>query len=200
MTVPPRPLLTLALFFASVALHANTVGGVLRTGPTLSETQPHWRLAVIFDYALPKAAFGLGVDMNISRHIIEREGAEELRLSIIGFVGECRLFVHQDDYWILSAGGTVGARSMVYETPSNNSAFVPIDDWIPNTAPSPLGSTWYTSINPFLQADYLLGGRYSLLARVGYDLNIGPDYVDVTAASLSGVTIQLGVRLPLLGE
>jgi len=174
------------------------VGGILRTGPTLSETQPHWRLAVIFDYAFPKAAFGLGIDMNISRHSVRREGAEELRLSIIGFVGECRLYVHQDDNWILSAGGTVGARSVVYETPSDNSAN-PMD-WIPHSAPSPLGSTWYAALNPFVQADYLLGGRYSLLGRVGYDLNIGPVYADVTSTSLSGIMIQLGVRVPLLGE
>ena len=87
---------------------------------------------------------------------------------------------------------------MIYETHSDNSANP--TDWIPHVAPSPLSSTWYLAINPFVQADYLLGGGFSVLGRAGYDLNIGPDYVDVTATSLSGITIQLGVRVPLIGE
>ena len=188
----------LAWLIAVPPVLANSVGGVIRSGPTLSSTQPHWRLAVIFDYALPKAAFGLGIDLKMSRHTIQREDAEELRLSVVGFVGECRYYLHQEADWILSTGGTLGARSVVYETPSDNSANP--TDWIPTTAASPLGSAWYYSINPFVQADYLFDGQYSLVGRLGYEFNIGPDYVDVTAASLSGVMIQVGVRIPLVQD
>jgi hypothetical protein len=36
---------------------------------------------------------------------------------------------------------------------------------------------------------------FAVLTRFGYDLNVGPDYQDITASSVSGFFLQLGFKI-----
>ena len=138
---------------------------------------------------------GAGVDMMVSTRPYEADDGTDLRLTVLGFFAECRYFVVQDDLWKLSAGSTVGARTVKYENASNNS-FNPTD-WVPAVPDSPLGSAMHFVLGPFAQAEYSAFTWLALVSRIGYDLHVGPDHVDVTAASLSGPTIQIGIRVPI---
>lgn len=114
---------------------------------------------------------------------------------MIGLFAECRYFLMSDGRSKASVGATVGIRNIAYENASNNS-FNPTD-LVPSVPDSPLGSTMHAVICPFVQYEYYLLTWLDVFGRVGYDLHIGPDYVDVTAASLSGATVQLGIRVPI---
>lgn len=188
-------IIVIILLMAPAWLFAGDIGGIIRSGPTVSATQPNWRLGITFDYAFDKAAFGVGVEMMVSTKPYEADNGSDLRLTVLGFFAECRYFVMQDDLWKLSAGTTVGARTVKYENASNNS-FNPTD-WVPAVPDSPLGSTMHFVLGPFAQAEYSAFTRLALVGRLGYDLHIGPDYIDVTATSLSGPTVQLGIRVPI---
>lgn len=191
-----RLLLAFALsLLLSSNVFANDVGGVIRSGPTISSTQPNWRLGITFDYAFKHAAVGLGVDMMVSVKPYTTENDEELRLTVLGFFSELRFHALQDEDWKCSVGSTIGARSVSYQNASNNS-FNPTD-WVPSVPDSPVGSTMHFVLGPFVQYERTLFPRLQVLGRLGYDIHIGPDYVDVTAASLSGPTIQLGIRVPI---
>lgn len=186
--------LTLSLLLAR-SVEANDVGGVIRSGPTISQTQPHWMLGITFDYAFKSAAVGFGVDMMVSVKPYTVQGAEDLKLTSIGFFTEFRYHVLREEDWKCSAGSTVGARSVTYQNASNNS-FNPTD-WVPSVPDNPIGSTMHFVLGPFVQYERAIFSRLHVIGRLGYDLHIGPDYIDLTAASLSGPTVQLGIRVPI---
>jgi hypothetical protein len=159
----------------------------------VSSTQPHWRLALSFDYDFPSAAAGVGVDMMVSRRNYNAGDSLDLRLNVFGFFTDFRYKLKDKDPWTVSLGLALGARSVTYENASNNS-FNPTD-WIPSVPDSPVGSTMHFVAIPFLQVDLSIASFASLLARIGYDVHVGPDYQDVTAASLSGPSFTVGLRV-----
>lgn len=114
---------------------------------------------------------------------------------MVGLFAECRYFLMSDDRSKASVRATVGIRNIAYENASNNS-FNPTD-LVPSVPDPPLGSTMHAVICPFVQYEYYVLTWLDVFGRAGYDLHIGPDYDDVTAASLSGVTVQLGIRVPI---
>lgn len=183
------------LLWNTGVLYGANVGGIIRSGPTLSSTQPHWRLGVSFDYAFKQAAVGIGIDMMVSYKPYVSSDHDDLRLNVFGYFAELRWNIKQSDNWMFGAGATVGARSVAYENSSNNS-FNPTD-WVPSVPDSPIGSTMHFVIGPFLQTDYVLAPWVNILGRVGYDQHFGPDYLDVTAAGLSGLFVQLGFRIAI---
>ena len=98
----------------------------------------------------------------------------------------------------IAVGSVIGARNLTYQTASDNS-FIPTD-WLPFVASSPLGTQWHILYSPYTQMNYQLASNFSLLARIGYDIQVGPDYQGLTAESLSGAIFQVGLKLMLSGD
>ena len=196
-----RELLVALLSGLIFSLNANAsegVGGVLRTGPTFSETTPNWRLGISFDYAFERLSVGTGIDLVVSQKHYVDEDQGELRLNLFGFFAEGCYTIVASKEWEVGLGATVGARTVAYENASNNS-FNPTD-WIPVVPDSPLGSTMHFVLCPFGQLSYKPAQWVEPFARLTYDIHVGPDYEDVSARSLSGLGVQLGVRLMMVAD
>jgi len=181
-----------ALMIQYGEVDAQGMSANIRTGPSVSSIQPNWKLAVSFDYAINDLYLGFGIDMTVSRRIHSTPEHKELLLNVIGFVTEARAVLYQSTLWQFSAGASVGARNNAYEIPSD-AAFNPVN-WLPIIPESPLGSTIHVVAIPFVQTELTCSAWLDVIARVGYDIHAGANYVDVSASRLTGPMIQFGLR------
>lgn len=177
-------------------LLAQSVRGIIRTGPTLSSTQPNWKVGLACEYAVNQLSFGVGVDMVVSQRLKNTDNHGDMLLNVFGFFAEVRTVLSQSKLWRFHAGTGIGARTVVYEKVSNTS-FNPFSLIPPE---SPLGTTKHFVVIPFVQIDYVCASWVDIIGRVGYDVHVGPDYVDVSATTLSGPAIQIGARIVLSGS
>lgn len=167
-----------------------------RTGPVASAISPNWRLALSVEYELDLIDIGFVIDLPLSRYTQgQSEGGEVLVLNSIGFMADVgyRSKIAKD--WALVFGSALGARSLSYETDSDNSNNP--TDWIPFIPSNPLGSQMYFVASPYAQVNYAVSRGYRFFVRIGYELHVGQDYRGIQATDFSGFALQLGVKVPL---
>ncbi len=167
-----------------------------RTGPVASTISPHWRLALLAEYELDLIDVGVGVDFPLSRYTRgQTEDGEVLVLNSLGFMSDVgyRSAIGRD--WVLVFGSTLGARSLAYQTDSDNDNNP--TDWIPFIPRNAVGSQMYFVASPYVQVNYAVSRGYRFFGRMGYELHVGQDYQGIKATDFSGFALQLGVKLPL---
>lgn len=167
----------------------------MRSGPVFSQTSPNWKLALGVDYSINRFVVGLGVDMVVSARQIPDSTGNDVRMNVFGFFTDASYAFFLKNKFTLSGGFVLGARTVTYETPSNNS-FNPTD-WIPFIPSSPLGSAMHFVAYPYLQLMYSPSAWIDITSRLGYDVHVGRPVADVSASSLSGASLQVGFRLAI---
>ena len=55
----------------------------------------------------------------------------------------------------------------------------------------------YLVAAPYAQVNYAVSRGYRFFGRIGYELHVGQDYLDIQATDVSGFALQLGVKVPL---
>lgn len=170
-------------------------GAMIRTGPVASETSPNWRLCIGFGYENKKIAVFFGADMNVSVHTNGvNEDGEDLILNLSGIALDLGYkLVDLGSDFTFTVGSGFAWKTISYQAGSSSS-FTP-SLTLPNNEENPLGNAVHFGYTPYTQIEYRVSNGFAVLSRFGYDLNVGPDYQDITARSVSGFFLQLGLKL-----
>jgi len=173
----------------------DAFGAMIRTGPVASETSPNWRLFLGVGYENKKIAVFFGADMNVSAYTNGvNDRCEDLILNLSGIALDLGYkLIDMGSDFTFTIGSGFAWKTISYQAGSSSS-FTPSLTLL-NIQENPLGNEVHFGYTPYTQVEYRVSDGFAVLTRFGYDLNVGPDYQDITASSVSGFFLQLGFKI-----